>query len=754
MDAKIAIVGMAPGRDEIAMGVPFIGVSGQLLTTCMRQVGMNRGDCFITNISEVMPPANKLDLLKTIGVSLEDEKERLEGELKRVKPRVIVALGGDALYHLTGNSLIYNWRGSILKCDFLDNTVIIPSLHPSGILRGEYKHSSFLMFDLMKALEVSSTNKWKRKERTLIINPSFVQVYDFLKEIIQLNVGRISLDLETNYPTKDGGLIYIRCVGIATSDTYAMCIPIHTKNGSAWSVKEEIEIWKMLHYIFTNKNILKVVMNQSFELSVLYDWVGEITPIRDIAISHHLMQPETPKKLKFTNSVYTDIPFYKDDAKEANFEDDATWLYNCKDCVSTFEVSTNTEDELKAVGLYNFYIDYQLPLARILWIALMKGIRVDTKKVLAYRAEYEALLTTSQKELDELVGRPINVNSNPTMKWLIYEKMGLPLQYHKKTKAITTDETALTKLARMFPSKIFSLVLEVRGYRKLLSTYLKDFWDEDERCRCDMRVWGAVTGRLSASENVRGTGTNMQNQPKNIRDMYIADEGCYLVRVDLSQVESRLVAYMSEDPAMMKCFEDGQDIHKLVASMVYGTPYENLTKDSPEREKGKKLGHEANYIVGSVTFAHTAGIAVSTAKAMLQRYYTLFRLGIWHGEIKERIRKNRVMINTFGRRRTFYDRWGDRLFKQATANEPQSTAVDHICLGGVRIFTRLKDGMDMLLQVHDEWVFNVRKELLDELVIIVREELAKPIRIRGRDVVIPITIEYGEDWKNVGEYEC
>lgn len=755
LNAKIAIVGMAPGHDEVKLGVPFIGVSGTLLSTCMRQVGINRGDCFITNVSEVMPPNNNLDLLKSIGIPLDVEVARLKDELLRVKPRVIIALGGDATYHLTGRagkSGIYNWRGSILPCILMDNTWVIPSLHPAGILRGEYKHSAFLMFDLLKAAEVASVPNYKPKHRILSTDPSFHQIMGFLEDIIDYK-NKISLDLETNRMDKDGGLTYIRCVGIATSETYAMCIIIHTKDGSRWHVKEEVEIWKLLHIIFSNKKIIKIVMNQSFELSVLYNWVGEITPIRDIAISHHLMQPETPKKLKFTNSIYTDIPFYKDDAKEANFEDEATWLYNCKDCVSTYEVDSKTEAELKAVGMWDFYIDYQLPLARILWIAMMTGIKVDTKRVLEYRTEYEGKLDTAQKELDKLVGRPLNVLSNPAMKWLLYEKLALPPQYHKKTREITTDEDAIEKLSRLFPSKVFSLVLEVRGYRKLLSTYLKDFWDSDDRCRCDMRVWGTVTGRLAATENVRGTGTNMQNQPEEIRDIYIADEGCWLLRVDLSQVESRLVAYLAQDSAMMKCFEDERDIHKLVGSMVYGTPYDTLTKDSIERDRGKHLGHAANYKVGSNTFAAVAKIQVAQAKALLNKYFTMFRLGEWHQEVKDRLNKSRTMTTAFGRRRTFYDRWGDKLFRDAIANEPQSTACDHINLALVRMYPKLKEGMTFLLQIHDELVFNVRKELLHPLVKIIREELAVPIRIRGRDIVIPITIEYGEDWKHVKSYE-
>lgn len=763
MNAKIAIVGMAPGKDEVKLGVPFIGPSGTLLSNCMRQVGMNRGDCFITNVSEVMPPNNNLELLASIGASLQTEVARLKGELFRVKPAVTIVLGNDALYHTTGKSGIYNWRGSVLKSNITEG-YIIPSLHPAGLLRGEYKHSAYLMFDLHKALSIINTEGWKPKERTYITNPTYPQVIQCLKNILECK-DHITIDLETNIMSKDKGLTYIRCIGIALSDQVAICIPIHTKNGSAWSTCEEIAIWKLFQKICSDSRIIKRVQNQNFEMSVLYEWIGEIAPIRDAAIAHHLMQPETPKALQFTNSVYTDIPFYKDDTKEANFDDDVTWVYNCKDCVSTHEVLDKVEEELAQVGLTEFYEEYQVPLARELWTSMMEGIKVDVAKVKVYRVKFNALLKDAQFELNKEVGRETNVNSPPQMKWLLYEKMGLPVQYNRKTNTETTNEFAIDHLSRLFPSKIFDLILDVRGYRKLLSTYLKDFWDEDERCRCDFRVWGTVTGRLSGNENVRGTGLNMQNIPAgkedktiDIKDIFISDnDDCYLLRVDLAQVESRLVAYMSEDPAMIKCFEDGKNIHKLVGSMVYNIPYQNISKDSIEYDKGKKLGHSANYKVGSLTFAAVAKIAASSAKSLLNRYYTLFQIRNWHDSVKEDLRKNRVMITAMGRRRTFYDRWGDRLFREAIANNPQSTACDHINMAAVRIAPRIRkygDKIKWLLQVHDELVYNVHKSVLDELVVIIKEELSKPIKINNRDIIIPITVQYGRDWKHVKEYEC
>jgi len=211
---------------------------------------------------------------------------------------------------------------------------------------------------------------------------------------------------------------------------------------------------------------------------------------------------------------------------------------------------------------------------------------------------------------------------------------------------------------------------------------------------------------------------------------------------------------MSQDPHMMDCFESNKNIHKLVGSMVFGTVYDLISKESPEYEKGKRLGHSANYIVGPGTFAAVAGISMSNAKILLERYYTMFRLGTWHDEVKESIRQNRTTTTIYKRRRTFFDRWGDRLFKEAVAHEPQSTACDNINMACVRIDERIKDlDMHLLLQVHDELVYLVHENDIDKGAVIMKEELHRPITIKGREIILPAEIQYGKNWKEVKKYE-
>ncbi len=261
-------------------------------------------------------------------------------------------------------------------------------------------------------------------------------------------------------------------------------------------------------------------------------------------------------------------------------------------------------------------------------------------------------------------------------------------------------------------------------------------------------MFGTTTGRLSSSENIRGTGLNLQNIPEGIRDVFVAPPGAKWVKVDLSQVEARLVAYMSQDREMMRVFETGGDVHKLVASMLSGKPEKLITKQ--ERQKAKKLGHAANYMIGPMRLADEARVSMAEAKSLLQRYYSTFRIPQWHDEIIGQLAKNRTLITPLGRKHVFFERWSPELFKQAIAFGPQSTNVDHINQAAVRINLRTwQMGIELAAQVHDELDYIVPEEHLDRFLEILREELSKPIVIHGRHVVIPIDIGVGNDWKNV-----
>jgi DNA polymerase I len=758
-NSKIIILTDSPGKDDEITGYPLTGSSGTLFTQLLNQTGISRNDCYITSVIKFYYPNHSYDRLREQNTSVFESIEELRKELATLSPNVIIPLGELALEATTGLEGITKWRGSIIhSLPIIGDVKVIPTIHPSTVQK-MYRNSALVLFDLSKALKESKFNDFSSIPiRDYKINPTFQESLDLLQRFKLAPA--LALDIET-----DRGANFIKCVGFADSANFAGCIPFVEKGRAVWAYSEECILWEMIRDILTDKNIKKIIQNMDFEMEVLFPFIGEIYPVyMDTMIASHLYLPEIRKALAVQTSIYTNEPYYKDDAKEADYEPTSLYTYNCKDCAVTYEIYQYLEERLKEIGLHNFLHGFQMPLGRLLWRASHKGIRVDTKRVEEYRTETEGLLRIAEDELFKEIGEKVNTNSPKQICHLLYDKLGYPAQFKlgarkkdgSKNKSKTVDDDSLTKLNKLYPSRIFPLILEIRKLKKLLSTYLKQFWDDDGRCRASFRITGAETGRLSSTENIRKTGLQLQNIPGKIRDIFIADEGCELLKVDLSQVESRLVAYLSQDPTMMRAFENGDDIHSTVGSMIYGKPYEQCGKGTFERKRGKQGGHSSNYRITPFALANSMEISKRDATIFLDKYYNMFNLNKWHQEIIDELRKSRTLFTPHGRRRIFYDRWptwkeesikGGDLFKTAYANVPQGAACDHINLGAVRIWHRLPDCVDILIQCHDELVLNYPVSLRNQVRKIVEEELAHPIYIHGREVIIPVDISTGQNWK-------
>lgn len=767
IDAKIILVGEAPGKDESKTGIPFVGASGTILTQIMREAGVERAECYITNVIKYRPPNNDLSRLSEIGLNLEECEAEVRREISLLNPNVIVPLGNVALHAITGKGLkkgdkIANWRGSIIPSyPSIGGGVpvkTIPTLHPAFVMR-VWENSPLLMFDFAKIKRESLFSGIKQVKKDYLIPLTFEKTMDSLHNLGDATA--LAIDIETYKYTN-----IIKCIGFSRKSHSALCIPIMERGKSRWSVQEESKIWKVIRELLIAPQIRKIIQNMDFEMEMLFPYVGEIYPVyMDTMIASHLYLPELRKSLALQTSIYTDMPYYKTEAHDANYDPVALYQYNMKDCDVTFQIYEYLEERLKEDDLHNFLHGFQMPLGRMLWRASHIGIKVDQERVGEYKKEAEIELKRLESLLEKDLGYLPDINSPTKMCKLLYQEMGYPPQWKlsktvtgEKKQTKTVDEKALQKLNKSFPNPMFDLILGIREQRKLLSTYLTKFWDEDGRCRTEFKITGAKTGRLSSTQNIRGTGLNMQNVMKWFRDVFVSDEGFVMLRFDLSQSDSRFVAYLSQDENMMNSFEEGRDIHSTVGSMLYDKDYEDCGKDTPERQDGKKTGHSANYHISPLRLQDETGMPLKKCKSLLERYYIKFNLTPWWQGIIDQLKENRTLITALGRRRIFYGRWpkwkeeeeykGD-LFKAAYANEPQSLTNDHINLCGVRIFHRLPPSSTILIQCHDELVLQCKEEDEERVKEIVREELNQPIKIKGRDIIIPADIEVGKNWKMV-----
>lgn len=763
-NADICIVGEAPGAEEEVTGIPFVGSSGKLLNRLLRSSGINREDCYITNVVKYRPPNNDIKKIDEIGISLYACVNDLKAEISKNNHKVIIALGNVALEALTGKIGITKYRGSILS--FIDNNgrkiKVIPTIHPAALLR-VYSDTALVSADLGKAVRESKIDGFSSiPDRTFLMGLSYIQTIDELDRMIKESK-YISFDLETTW-----GATFIKCVGLADDPLRGISIPFVDKCKPVWSEGEEIELWKRIRILLTDKKYLKVIQNVNFEYNVTYPWVGEIGPIwMDTMVCQKLCYPELKKGLDTICSLYSNEPYYKDDAKESDWESNALWRYNILDVCVTLECAFALEEELKDLKLHEFFHGYVMPSQVVYSRGTHTGLITDMDRLRKYYEDTVPKYVSLYDTLINLLGHDINVNSPKQVKDLIYTELKIkPIKVRGGT-AITNEES-LTRIATSNPSHapIINLILEIRGVAKLLSTYFggrqdkktrawtfnpKLLVDNDNRMRTSLVVGGTETGRLASKKNNFGRGSNLQNQPKTIRDMYISGPGRSFVVGDLSQVEARFVAWLSNDPGLKQIFKSGGDIHRKVAAWVHKVPDHEVTKE--QRQLCKHVVHGANYDIGPRQFAYKVKIREADGKWLLNQFHSAFP-GVrrWHKEVVEQLGRNRTLISPFGRRRTFYGWWGQEMFRAAYANIPQGMSSDLISMAATRIHQRLPDKAIILLQVHDELVIECDDKDIDAVAKIFVEETTRPLTINNEELSIPVDVAVGKNWKDTEEW--
>lgn len=759
LDRRIALVGEAPGNDEIKCGRPFIGASGDLLFSLLMELGISRQECYITNVIKEHPPGNDVSKFITFrgqsasptSAYLAYEKSLLE-ELSFFEGNIIVAIGAVSLYALTNKLHITKHRGSILtsvlgkKC--------IPILHPAATFR-QYIWTHLIRYDLKRVKEESMFPDIRLPARRLHIRPSYSDVMQFLSTCKRCN--RVAFDIEVLNDE-------VSCISFAITPQLCMSIPFVSNRHDYFSMEQEAIIWREIAGILENPNIECVGQNVVFDSTFLYRKFGiKANNLQDSMIAQAIMYPDFPKGLDYICSIYTKEPYYKDEGKKwfkiGGSEDDF-WIYNAKDsavCLEAFEV---LEGEMHKFYNYTTY-RRQADLIEPLIYLQERGTKVDIQGLRKASEEAYNKIESLTEELHKIVGYALNPNSPAQVKDYFYRVKREKPYINRKTGGESVDKDALKRLARKGHREA-TLLLEIRHYAKLKGTYLDVTLDKDNRLRCAFNPVGTSSGRLSSSETIFGTGTNLQNLPPEFKKYLIADEDNIIVNCDLSQAENRVVAYIAPELSMMRAFEAGTDIHRQTAGLIFGKPIDTIS-DEPgsstigggrfsERFWGKKANHGLNYDLGYKTFAFYYEIPEVEAKYIVDRYHMAYP-GIrqYHACVRSQLSKDRTLTNPFGRKRLFLDRWGDELFKEAYSFIPQSTVADKLNRDGLAYVyynQRLFRCMDLLNQVHDSLVFQMNYKTFSyiemaEAMIRLKESLERPIVWRGTSFSIPCDFELG-----------
>jgi DNA polymerase I-like protein with 3'-5' exonuclease and polymerase domains len=468
--------------------------------------------------------------------------------------------------------------------------------------------------------------------------------------------------------------------------------------------------------------------------------------------------------------------------------------YSALDSACMVEIHNNFWDSLDEEGYERTY-KMTLDLFPVLTFMQTRGMRVNHALLDETKQDVLRSAAEKQSELDELVGHPLNVNSPKACAQYFYVELGLPPILKPKTKSITTDDMAMQRLVRGKAGqpglRQAKLVQEIRGLQKLYGTYLDIRFDEDDRLRGAYNPRGTKFGRLSSSQTVFGTGMNYQNLPQEFKKFLVADDGYVLVEVDKRQAEWVIVAYFANDANMMNAIKSGLDVHVHTASLMFNLPaeviaYENevighetnaekikqMRLDDPIlckiytpnwprgmslRQCGKKSNHGLNYDEGFMNFALLNEMEPGEAKKVVNLYHEIYP-GIRksYEVIKRQLEKDRTLTNCFGRKVRFMGDWGNDLWKSSYSMIPQSTVVDSLNQGMIRIYhdksITVERNVDILAQVHDSILMQVPIEvaqnqpLFESFIEKVYDYTSPTLSYNGNDFKIATDAKIGFNW--------
>lgn len=703
-NAKILILGEAPGENEEKIGRPFVGASGQLLDELLREVEIDRSQCYLTNVFKYRPPGNDLSKLKKLGIDVREGYPELYNEIRTINPNVILGLGNLSLEALTGLKKILNYRGSVLP------TVVPPykavfTVHPSALFeRGTgslpYYMRRIVHLDLLKLKRESAFKDHRPVKRTHEICKSAAQLARFLDS----NKTRlhVAIDIESIKCIPS-------CIGLAFSPSHGMSIPLLPTRDIIESYHEIVEIYRILDKFFRTPGLKIIGQNFKYDQEKLERPSGFTVPdpYIDTMLLAHTLHPELKSGLGFLTSIYTDEPYYKDEYKEFNPAKDKldqVFIYNSKDATVTFEVAQKLVVHAKEDGVDEFYFGYVNKLHRLYRDIESEGFLVDQDVRRDLQSTYKAKITAAEKELKEITGRDINIKSPKQVGAYLYDKtagLGLPLREG-------TGEDVLVALqannCRNNPlaSRVIDLILDIRRYYKTLNTYLQAEPDYDGRMRTSYRITGTETGRSSTSimePPIRPTkvGLSFQTMTKHgdvgaeVRSMFVADPGHVFVNVDLSQAEAREVALFARDEYLLNLFATGQDVHSITASWIFNKSPEFIHKET-ERFIGKTSRHSAAYMSGKRRYMLSVNNDIKKFKINMmpisefkagQILTTFFQKSpnireVFHAEVIAQLHQDQTIINGYGRRRQFLSRLDDSMYREALAHICSSTIADHV----------------------------------------------------------------------------
>ena len=574
----------------------------------------------------------------------------------------------------------------------------------------------------------------------------------------------LSVQKEFCFDTETTGLDTITaelvCMSFSFRPHEAYCVTLPNNREQTTAIVQEFR------FVFGDEKILKIGQNIKYDLSILKNYGLEIRgPLFDTMIAHYLIQPDMRHNLDDLCEQYLNFKkittgtliggkgLFQKTMRDADLNQLRD--YSCEDADFTLQLKQALEPELNASGTRPLFDEIEMPLIFVLADMELAGVKLNTSELTVYAEVLRKQIIDIEREIISIAGEEFNVSSPKQLGVILFEKMKIdPNAKMTKTKQYSTSEETLEKLQEKHP--IISKILEYRGLKKLLSTYVEALPllinPKTKKLHTSYNQAVAATGRLSS------TNPNLQNIPirdengRELRKAFIpSDSEHTFLSADYSQIELRIMAALSKDQQMIEAFSHNQDIHAITASKIYKIPVEQVTSDM--RRKAKTANFGIIYGISAFGLSARLNIPRSEAKQLIDGYFENFPDVKKYMDTSIEVARSKGYVETIkGRKRYLNDINSANAVVRGVAernaiNAPiQGSAADVIKIAMVNIWKTLNEQKlrsKMILQVHDELNFDVWKPELEQVKAIVKHEMEHAVNIG-----VPLTVEMdaGDNW--------
>jgi len=591
------------------------------------------------------------------------------------------------------------------------------------------------------------------KKTEIVITSDFNETENIFTEAVKYASGKNDR-IVAFYPAQDkacgSGLIglsvcfeetkayFIKCEGFITADYLAGKLQALSDSCrlSTFDIKKS-------YYLFTPKDIENFDKKDYGNIDIL---IGAylLNPLKNDYMPENIADEYLSIKLK----SYGDT-FGKALLKDSDENLVAAYAGNIASI--SFLTAPIIEKKLKKEEMLSLMNDIEMPLSFILYDMEKNGIIAKREQLKDYSDNLAGRIEVLEKKIHEEAGVEFNINSPKQLGEVLFEKLGLP--GGKKTKSgYSTAADVLEKLAP--EHKIVKDVLEYRGLAKLKSTYadgLSEYIEEDGRIHTSFNQTITATGRISSTE------PNLQNIPmrteegRSIRKVFVPKDGYVFADADYSQIELRILAHMSGDKGLIEAYHEGKDIHRITASKVFNTPFEEVTDLQRRNAKAVNFG----IVYGMSTFGLSEDLSISRAEAkeyMEQYFATYPGVQQYQERAITEAKEKGYAVTIYGRRRPMPElKSGNYMVRQfgerVAMNAPiQGTAADIMKIAMINVWRRLKkDGLksELILQIHDELVIETAPDEVDAVKNLLEQEM-----MGAADLLVPLEVEChtGKDW--------